>query len=192
MTTEFVKKHAGKLVPATIMLALITAVMISRPAGEWLEPRLVSAQVAPATWTAVGASGTVDESSIASFGFTNASAGYSASTTSVSPLEFRYNVTNTYDNAANPNIPGWTRLELGATAPATSLVTASLYRVARCTGARKLICQVRVTNSSAGVCRVCTFANTAVNFTTDLYYVDATVDRGTVSEVPQLHTLRIF
>ena len=77
-------------------------------------------------------------------------------------------------------------------ASATSVVIASLYRVARCTGVKKLICQVRVTNATAPVCRICTFANTAINFTSDLCFVDATVDRATVSEVPQLHTLRIF
>jgi hypothetical protein len=83
-------------------------------------------------------------------------------------------------------------MELGAVAPATSVVSASLYRVTRCTGARTLICSVRLTNTTAPVCKTCTFANTAINFTSDLYYIDAIVDRGTVSEVPWLHTLRIF
>jgi hypothetical protein len=66
----------------------------------WVNVTPVAAQViAPlplvAPWTAIGASGTVDESSILFFGFLNASAGFKA-TASVAPLEFRYNVVNTH------------------------------------------------------------------------------------------------
>lgn len=143
-------------------------------------------------WTAVGATGAVDEGSLSRFAFTNASAGYLSTTASVDLLEFRFNVTNTFDNNASPAAPGWTTLELGAQAPATSVVAATLYKVNPCTGAQAVVCSTRVTNSSAGTCKACTFAAGTINFATTLYYVRVTVDRNTPSELPLLHTLRIF
>ncbi|HZT32137.1 MAG TPA: hypothetical protein VFA33_19770 [Bryobacteraceae bacterium] len=189
MTTHTIWKHAGKILLGAALLGALGTVWEGL---DWFAPEPVSAQGVIVPWTAVGASGTVDEGSIAAFGFTNASAGYAA-IAALSPLEFRYNVTNTFDNSTlGPNIPGWTTLELGAQAPGASSVTAALFRVARCTGKRTLICSVRIVQATTGVCKVCTFANTAVNFTADLFYVDATVARSTPSEQPFLHTLRIF
>jgi hypothetical protein len=167
---------------------------------DWADPIAVAAQagVPPAPWTAIGASGTVDESSIPYFGFTNASALYGANA-SVAPLEFRYNVVNThhYVSAAGalPGItqPGWTTLEFGGQAPATSTADAYLYRVNRCNGQQALVCWVRHTNTPApGTCRVCQFPNTTFDFGTYLYYVRVVLDRNTVSETPAAHTLRIY
>jgi hypothetical protein len=169
----------------------------------WLDLTPVAAQViAPiliAPWTAIGASGTVDETSIPFFGFTNASAGYKP-TASVAPLEFRYNVVNTQHainsvGAGIPSItqPGWTTLEFGAQAPATSTAEAFLYRVNRCTGQQTLICQVRHTDQAApGTCKTCQFPNTTFNFASYLYYVRVGLDRNTTGELPAAHTLRIY
>jgi hypothetical protein len=151
-----------------------------------------------APWTAIGASGSVDESSIPIFGFTNASAGYGP-TASIAPLEFRYNVVNTQHFVSTaggiPTVtqPGWTTLEFGAQAPFTSTATAYLYRVNRCTGQQTLICQVRHTNQAApGICRLCQFPNTTFNFTSYLYYVRVILTRNTPNELPMAHTLRIY
>jgi len=187
------KNHIEKFILAAGLLAVVT-LALTPLAQNWLVPQVAFAQVVPARWTAIGASGTVDENALASFGFTNASAGYKSTSTSLTGLEFRYNVTNTYDNAAgNPNLPGWTVLEVGGVGPATSFVQATLYRVIRCTGAQTIICTTpKITGSDQAVCKNCTFAATAINFLNDLYYVRVVVDRATVSEVPKVHTLRIF
>jgi hypothetical protein len=187
------KQHIGKLLAG---LALLTLAMLpfTPLAKNWVAPDVAHAQVVLGRWTAIGASGTVDESALTIFGFTGPSAGYNSTSTSTNAIELRYNVTNTYDNASvGANIPGWTTLEVGGVGPATSYVQATLYRVVRCTGAQTIICQTpRITGSDQAGCKTCTFVNTAVNFTNDLYSVRVIVDRATPSEQPRVHTLRIF
>jgi hypothetical protein len=170
---------------------------------DWVKVMPVAAQVVPlpppvAPWTAIGASGTVDETSIPMFGFTNASALYGPNA-SVAPLEFRYNVVNTMHFLSTtggiPTVtqPGWTTLEFGAQAPGTSVADAYLYRVDRCTGQQSLICWVRhVEQPAPGSCKVCQFPNTTFNFTSFLYYVRVILDRNTPNEIPAAHTLRIY
>jgi hypothetical protein len=184
----------------SLSVAAIMAWGIAGITQDWLQPASVQAQAAPpiAPWTAIGASGTVDELSIPFFGFTNASAGYGANQ-SVAPLEFRYNVVNTHHfvsaAGAIPSVtmPGWTTMEFGAQAPFTSIAQALLYRVDRCTGQQVLLCQVIHNNQPApGTCRYCQFPNTAFNFNSYLYYVRVVLDRNTPGEVPMAHTLRIY
>ena len=183
----------------TISAAGLMAWGVANITEDWLQPVSVQAQAAapPAAWTAIGASGTVDESSIPFFGFTNASAGYGANA-SVAPLEFRYNVVNTHHfvsaAGAIPSIPmpGWTQMEFGAQAPFTSLAQAFLYKVNRCTGKQQLICQVRHTNQPEGMCRFCQFPNNTFDFANYLYYVRVVLDRNTPGELPMAHTLRIY
>jgi hypothetical protein len=169
---------------------------------NWIDVTPVAAQTiaapANAAWTAVGSSGTVDESSIPFFGFTGASAGYGPNG-SVAPLEFRYNVVNIHHvvsaAGAIPSVamPGWTVMEFGAQAPYTSLAEAYLYRVNRCTGQQTLICQVRHYNQPApGICKPCSFVNSTFNFSSYLYYVRVVLDRNTPYEQPMAHTLRIY
>jgi hypothetical protein len=184
---------------ATAMVVLL-GLALRTVLDDWTDPLPVAAQagVPPAPWTAIGASGTVDELSIPTFAFTNASALYGPNG-SVAPLEFRYNVVNTQHmvSAAGgiPSItqPGWTTLEFGGQAPATSTADAYLYRVNRCTGQQTLICWVRHADTPApGNCRVCQFPNTTFNFTSYLYYVRVVLDRNTPGELPAAHTLRIY
>jgi hypothetical protein len=193
----------------SLTMFTITALgLLAWPVGKtlhgWIATQTVAAQVlAPAVpvapWTAIGAGGTVDELSIPFFGFHNASAGYAVGTPSTNRLEFRYNVVNVqhYVSAAGaiPNItmPGWTTLEFGAQAPATSSATAYLYRVNRCTGQQTLVCWVTHTNQPApGNCRICQFPNTTFNFASNLYYVRVLLSRNTPGEAPMAHTLRIY
>jgi hypothetical protein len=140
----------------------------------------------------------VDETAIPYFGFTNASAGYKP-VNWINPLEFRYNVVNVQHYLSSTGgiptvtMPGWTTMEFGAQAPATSTAEAFLYRVNRCTGQQVLICQIRHSDTPApGICRTCQFPNTTFNFTSYLYYVRVVVDRNNVNENPMAHTLRIY
>jgi hypothetical protein len=197
-TTTFRRKLF--LAGLTLSVAGVLAFAIGSNLKECVDLTPVAAQVAapPSPWTAVGASGTVDESSIPFFGFTNASAGYGPNA-SVAPLEYRYNVVNVHHfvsaAGAIPSVtmPGWTTLEFGAQAPATSIAQAYLYRVNRCTGQQALICWVGHANQPApGNCRTCQFPNATFNFTSYLYYVRVILDRNTPNELPMAHTLRIY
>src|SRR5947208_1143439 len=106
------------------------------------------------TWTAVGSTGAIDPASVgisAVFGGTRL--GFSSQTGNT--IVTRFNVTNTYGGAFNDITP-WTTLELGGVnASGVDPVTATLYKVNPCTGARSAICSV--TNNFSNVCVRCTF-----------------------------------
>jgi hypothetical protein len=164
---------------------------------NWMPPVPAAAQVlaplpTPSAWTAVGSTGVVDESGLSTFGLTGPGAGYRAGIASVAPIEFRYNVVNTNHAGANAAVPPWTTLELGAVAPGTSVVDATLYRVNRCTGYQSVLCQTRIASTSAGTCRLCTVPAGSFNFTSYLYYVRVAVDRNAANETPRVNTLRIY
>lgn len=148
-------------------------------------------------WTALASTGAVDEISIPHFifgigiGATPSAFGFNPASASLR-LQARYNVTNTYDNNANPNVPGWTTLELGAEAPGTSTVTAFLYRIERCSAKFTTLCSVTVTNQAAPGCKVCSFPAGSVDFTQFLYLVDVRITRPNAQTRPYAHTLRIY
>jgi hypothetical protein len=173
---------------------------------------LVAAAAPPAQvqvarpWTAVASTGAIDESSLADFmagspnpatpsalGFKNNSQAFT--------LEARYNVTNTFDNNANPNIPGWTTLELVGEAPQGSTITASLFRIERCTGRilpptpnqpNAPLCSVVISNQAASVCRTCNFAAALVDFSQFFYFVDVKFTRPNVQARPQAFAMRVL
>lgn len=142
-------------------------------------------------WTAVGSTAVMDETSLGSFAFTGPFLTFLAGSPA-STIKGRFNVTNTYDNNANPNIPGWTTLELGSFAPATTVVTAKLVQVDNCTGVIVTLCQT--SNQALGnVCTTCSFAPTPVDFTNNLYYVEVDVTRPAGSNaLPRLNNVRVF
>lgn len=147
-------------------------------------------------WTAVANTGAMDETATGIFAFitdgpgTPAGLRYLPASASLAPVIARYNVTN--PDEANLVLP-WTQLELGATdTGATMAVTASLVRVNACTGAAVVVCTVTSLNSATPVCNRCTFAAGAVNFATNLYYVEVRLTRTTAASNPIAHTLRIF
>ena len=142
--------------------------------------------------------GSVDESSIQTFGFNGPGAGYGANA-SMAPQEFRYNVVNTHQRVSSageiPHVaqPGWTLLEFGAQAPFTSTADAYLYRVNKCTGQQQLVCWVHHQGTPApGACRKCEFAPHTFDFSYNLYYVRVVANRNTPNELPMAHTLRIY
>lgn len=162
-------------------------------------------QIPARPWTAVASTGAIDEASLPHFVFGAAAATPSAlgfnPNSAFLLLEARYNVTNTFDNNANPNVPGWTRLELIAEAPGASTVTAALYRIERCTG--KILsptpnqplaplCSVQITNQAASTCATCTFVPALVDFTQYLYFVDVKFSRPNAQLRPYAYGLRVF
>jgi hypothetical protein len=192
-----------------LFLALLLAVLLgaaggrlrdaeatNAPAGEPTQDAAV-AQAAMRPWTAVASTGAVDEISMPHFifgtgiGSAPSAFGFNTTTQSVR-LQARYNVTNTYDNNPNPNLPGWTTLELGAEAPGTSTVTAILHRIERCSAKADTLCIVTITNQPASGCKTCAFPVGSVDFMTFLYVVDVRITRPNTLTRPFAHTLRIY
>lgn len=179
-----------------VVPALATLLLLS-PAGRGSEvapdsaPAEPAFQVLPKPWTAVGSTGVIDEGSLNFFAFNAADLGFRAGATGTA-IVARYNVTNTFDNNANPNRPGWTTLEMGSSTPINTIIEASLFRIKSCDLQPVLICTAR-NRSGDTPCARCTFANTAVDFTGSLYYVEVSLTRPTAqTPTPRLHTLRLF
>lgn len=145
----------------------------------------------PRPWTAVGSTGAVDESSLNLYAFGNADIGFRPGAPG-SVITARYNVTNTFDNNANPNRPGWTILEMGSNAPVNTIIEARLFQIQSCTQQPVLICTAR-NRSMDSPCARCTFPAVAVDFTSNLYYVEVTLTRPAGSALmPRMFTLRLF
>lgn len=162
-----------------------TRILVLAAVALFLAAFSVSAQTG--TWTAVGSTGAIDPASVpisAVIGGTRL--GFSGGTGNT--IITRFNVTNTYGGAINDVTP-WTTLELGAIASGVDPVTATLYRVNPCTGARTQLCSV--TNTLANACVSCSFPAGAVNFGASLYYVEVSISRTATTGSPQLTTLRI-
>lgn len=169
------KRHVVLFAAAALLLTSLTA---SAQTGQW---------------TAVGSTGALEPTQVPLFGVIggtrlgfNPLGGSSAGT-----LVARFNVTNTFGGGID-DTPPWTTLEVGALNTVLDPVSATLYRVNPCTGARTRICTA--TNNvagSAGACVSCTFPSTTFNFATSLYYVEVSISRTTGTGTPELATLRI-
>ena len=175
------------LLGTAVLAVLLTALLLGRrPASP-----TANAQTLPRPWTAVGSTGVVDESSLSTFAFGTTEIGFKAGATSTK-IVARYNVTNTFDNNANPNRPGWTTLEMGSNAPINTIVQARLFEVKVCDQSQTLICTA-TNRSSDHPCAKCVLNNWAMDFSNHLYYVEVTLDRTSASNAPpSMYTLRIF
>jgi hypothetical protein len=152
----------------------------------------------PVPWTAVASTGAVDEESLNRYAATASSITYRAASQSLDPIQVRYNVT---DLSLMQPIPGWTHLELGSVVPGGgSFVSATLFRVDRCTGEQQELC---TTTNDGGPnpadqqprCTTCEFPANAINFSFAagyLYYVRVTLDRNDQPDPPSALTLRLF
>ena len=174
------------LVCATVFAALLTAFLV----GQGPASPVPAAQTLPKPWTAVGSTGVVDEASFKNFAFGTTDIGFVAGATGTVVVA-RYNVTNTFDNNANPNKPGWTTLEMGSNAPLNTIIEAKLYQVKTCDQQQTLLCTAR-NRSNDNPCAKCTI-NGTVDFTNNLYYVEVTLNRNSVqNQAPRMFTLRLL
>jgi hypothetical protein len=147
-------------------------------------------QTLPKPWTAVGSSGVVDESSLNVFAFGTADIAFRAGATATVVVA-RYNVTNTFDNNANPNRPGWTTLEMGSNAPINTIIEAKLFEIKACGTDPVLLCTAR-NRSNDTPCAKCTI-NSTIDFTNKLYFVEVTLNRNSANNAsPRMFTLRVF
>jgi hypothetical protein len=141
-------------------------------------------------WSAVAATGAVDEDSIRDYGFDEPWASYRSGSMSLDPLTFRYNVTNPGHDTP---IPGWTQLFLNSLVPAAGgVVRATLIKVDPCTGEATPICTTvnnQVTESP--ICTKCAFDPADINFQYFLYYVRVQLDRADQPDPPRAYSVRL-
>ncbi len=137
--------------------------------------------VSPASVTAV--SGDIYAFGSSDIGFRAGAAG--------SVITARYNVTNTFDNNANPNRPGWRTLEMGSKAANSTIIEAKLFQIKACDTTPVLLCTAR-NRSNDHPCATCEF-NATIDFTDSLYYVEVTLNRFNSNTAnPRMFTLRLF
>ena len=145
-------------------------------------------------WTAVCSTGTVDPTATGFYMFAGPELTYLSTATSTNPIIARYNVTNTFPLNSNPDMPGWTTLELGYSAAGlpAGAITATLIQVEPCTGNQTVLCTVSSTAGVTNTCSDCTFTSTPVNFAAHLYYIQVVLQRASSSLDPIAKTLRLF
>jgi len=146
-------------------------------------------------WTAVASTGAIDNTSLGFFAFSGPTLTYLTGSNVLSPVIARYNVTNTFDNNSNPDMPAWTTLEFGYSAPAglpAGAMSATLFQVEPCSGSQTTICTVNSAAGPANTCGTCTFNSTTFDFAHHLYYVEVILTRPAPNLLPAAKTLRIF
>jgi hypothetical protein len=186
------------LLSLTLLLAVLLLTFGSRgsnaTAGVIETPKTAptsAAQIPQRPWTAIGSTGAVDEASLGIYAVNGAELGFK-SPSSGNVVVARYNVTNTFDNNANPSMPGWGFLEMGSNAPMNCINSATLYRVKYCSRDPVPICTAR-NRSSDHPCAVCQFPTNTFDFSGYLYYVEVTLDRsGAPAASPTVYTLRVY
>jgi hypothetical protein len=141
-------------------------------------------------WSAVAATGSVDEDSLADYAFTQPQATYRAASQSLNPLVFRYNVTNPGHDSP---IPGWTRLFLSShVTAAASSVEATLFKVNPCTGEQTPICStINDKLTDTPICTSCEFAANNIDLTQFVYYVRVTLNRADQPNPPSAYSVHL-
>lgn len=141
-------------------------------------------------WTSVGSTGTIDRASLGLYATSIASLGFQPGPTGT--VVARYNVTNAFGGGFT-DTPPWNIFEMTYfdNSP-SSVVTATLVEVDRCTGAVTVVCGINSSDAAANTCVRCTFPTGTINFATSNYVVEVKVNRTLNTVNPQLIALRIF
>jgi hypothetical protein len=195
-------QHGRKLLFVSLVSCLMLAAVLLSPLGSRglqaartteaaaTSPEPVPFQAVRSPWTAVGSTGVIDEASANFHAFGSADIGFRAGSPGTL-ITARYNVTNTFDNNADPNFPGWTTLEMGSNAPINTMIEARLFRIKTCDTTPQLLCIAR-NRSNDFPCARCTIP-LPIDFTSNLYYVEVVLDRtAATTSFPRMFTLRLF
>ena len=175
---------------ALLLLSLGGGAPSVAPASVCAASSGVVPQVPRRPWTAVGSTGAVDEDSLNRYAFGSADIGFKPGAAG-SVITARYNVTNTFDNNANPNRPGWRTLEMGSKAANSTIIEAKLFQIKACDTTPVLLCTAR-NRSNDHPCATCEI-NATIDFTDSLYYVEVTLNRFNSNTAnPRMFTLRLF
>ena len=201
MNLGLTKTNRTQMTLRWLSLSFLLVALLSLSGGRWttITPTVVvsstvqAAQVQPVPWTAVASTGVPDDDSLGRYEAIGTSITYRSTSQSLDPITVRYNVT---DLSLSQPRPGWTHLELGSAVPgAGSFVSATLFRVDRCTGEQQEICTTTNDGINAvGVCTECEFPPNAIDFSLApgyLYYVRVTLDRNDQPDPPSAYTLRL-
>ena len=141
-------------------------------------------------WTAVGSTGSIDEASLGIYAVGTTNLLHQAG--AVGTVVSRFNVTNTYGGGIT-DAPPWTTLELTYfDIDPASTVTATLFRVNRCSNVSSVVCGVTSVDSTNVTCVTCTFPAGTINFGSNNYVVEVRVSRTATNTSAQLFGLRIF
>ena len=193
-------EERNKIWRSLLFMAALSALLLLSLGGAApsVSPASISAAASEAVpqalprrpWTAVGSTGAVDEDSQNIYAFGSSDLGFKAGAAG-SLITARYNVTNTFDNNANPNRPGWRTLEMGSKAPNSTIIEAKLFQIKACDTTPVLLCTAR-NRSNDHPCATCEF-NATIDFTDSLYYVEVTLNRFNSNTAnPRMFTLRLF
>lgn len=198
-----------RMVAATLLtlvaLGMVAARWTSLPASAGGLGAVASKSLAPGAaptiqgmpplllpWSAVAATGAVDEDSIRDYGFDEPWASYRSGSMSLDPLTFRYNVTNPGHDTP---IPGWTQLFLNSHVPAAGgVVRATLIKVDPCTGVATPICTtINSQVTEEPICTKCPlpFDPADIDFQHFLYYVRVQLDRADQPDPPRAYSVRL-
>jgi hypothetical protein len=178
------------IVLATLLLASSARRGAAWPPGVAAAAPAPVVQALPRPWTALGSTGAIDETSLNLYACVSTEIGFRPGVAG-NKLVARYNVTNTFDNNANPNQPGWRTLEMGSNAPLNVIIEAKLFQVRACQPAQELLCTAR-NRSGDSPCARCQIL-APIDFTNNLYYVEVTIDRtGAPAALPRMFTLRLL
>ncbi|HWN98445.1 MAG TPA: hypothetical protein VNS63_04175 [Blastocatellia bacterium] len=199
MRQDKLQKHGNRIWICLLWVTMLTGLLLASLVGNTGSSSVTAVgatapdpafQVPPRPWTALGSTGTVDESALSLYASVSTEIGFRPGAVG-KILIARYNVTNTFDNNANPNQPGWRTLEMGSNAPNSVIIEAKLFQVKACQPAQELICTAR-NRSNDHPCATCQIS-VPIDFTNNLYYVEVTLNRTAVpAALPRMFTLRIF
>ena len=140
-------------------------------------------------WTSVCSVGVIDEADVGLYQFDQSNLSFASG--AIGSIIARYNVVNT-SNAFGSQQPAWNTFELGYTDIGAGAISAFLYEVEPCTGARTTICAFTTVNNPAPACQTCQFPNNTFDFENHLYFVALVLSRGTTATNPLASTLRIY
>lgn len=140
-------------------------------------------------WTAVAASGAIDESYTGTYA-TNLGALFFRST-ATGNVDATLNVTN----PLNSGNPAWGTLELVANGGSGGLgvgVSATLYRQVRTTGATTSICTAVAASSGSTSTSTCTFTTSTFDFANNNYFIDLNLGRTSTGQTITAWSMRVF
>lgn len=133
-------------------------------------------------WKKVGSTGIIDEDSLNLFAF------------SAYELEFKTGQTGTitarypvvYDGADDP---GWVGFEVGGWGPG---INVKLIRASQCipTGA-VVVCETGASTAEGHFCTPCNDFTETLNFGSNAYYFEVTMNRASTATAPRLHMIQM-
>ena len=198
MRQDVPQRHSNRIWLGLLCVSVLSALLLVLFVGHGSASSPSASAVAPdpfqqlaKPWTAIGSTGVMDEASVGLFGTAGSSIGFKLGVAG-NTLVARYNVTNTFDNNANPNRPGWRTLEMGSVAPTNVIIEAKLFQVRACQTAQVLLCTAR-NRSNDFPCARCDLSATPVDFTNDLFFIELRINRANSPNTqPRMFTLRLL